>query len=351
MNIYLLASNEFSMTTLNKIYTGLGAFNGPLIFRAPQLDGFEGEDEEDNIELNADPAKLLPVSWHTLFQEITEMRTQFNIEENDRAILLTDRPNENNWFSSFDDSSPLNCFIHTGGWEEYINCDRIFPISYEIVAFPVIQTILGNNSEIPGKTHRVPKGCVMDFCETKSEVMLKLRTADICRDCMNLLTEKQFDTVVLEQIFSILEGLRIKMLFYMNFSRGNKLSKIKVRLHHDIFFCDYGRITLHLSRLEKTLYLFFLNHPEGCGFANLQDHKIEILHLYSQTTNFGDSKIIHDHVKRLIDPRDGSAIQKISRIKRKISNILGDSLATHYVINNDDGIYKINLDRNMVEYE
>lgn len=165
-------------------------------------------------------------------------------------------------------------------------------------------------------------GCINDFCEHKKEVMLKLRTADICIDCMHLLQDK-IEPPVIQQILSILEGVRVRLLFNQNFRQNLEPSSLKVTTHGKIFLPDYGNKEIRLTPLEKTLYLFFLNHPEGMMLHDLVNHREELKNIYSRISTSVLLAEIRNRIDGLVDITSNSACEKISRINIFLHKISG----------------------------
>ena len=119
-----------------------------------------------------------------------------------------------------------------------------------------------------------------------------------------------------------------------------------------ILLPDYGNIEIKLTPLEKTLFLLYLNHPEGIAYHDLVDCKTEIREIYSKLANTGDQAEIEERIEALINPLEGSAKEKISKIKQKFTNKLGAELAANYIIQGPRGDKKeITLDREFVVYQ
>lgn len=78
----------------------------------------------------------------------------------------------------------------------------------------------------------------------------------------------------------------------------------------------------------------------------------EIREIYSKLANTGDQAEIEERIEALINPLEGSAKEKISKIKQKFTNKLGAKLAAKYIIQGPMGDKKeITLDREFVIYQ
>jgi hypothetical protein len=291
------------------------------------------------------------VTWDTLFEKCNNYRKSKNIESNEFIILLTEINNFNNWFASLDENFPYNGFIHTRDWNYYINCNSSFPIAFEVIAL-IIQKYINNNfQEIENGTHKIPIGCINDLCIQKRDIILKLRTADICPECMSILKQKVPFTII-HHTLSILESLRKKMLFSQNFLQLSPLSRIVVDGNKNIYLPDFENIRIILNPLEKTLYMLYLFHPEGIEISSICNFKDEMYNIYSHISNRGDIQEMKSKIDRMADVTSNSASEKISKIKEKFVTAIGSELAQNYYIKGANAeAKKISIDRNLVEIQ
>jgi hypothetical protein len=95
-----------------------------------------------------------------------------------------------------------------------------------------------------------------------------------------------------------------------------------------------------LRPLEKTLYLFYLIHPEGIHLTHLVDHKEELKQLYFRFTNTGELPLIYSRIDDLCNVMSNSASEKISKIKKAFEKCIGQKLAGQYIIQGEHGDVK-----------
>ncbi|MEZ4823162.1 MAG: hypothetical protein R2942_12390 [Ignavibacteria bacterium] len=132
-----------------------------------------------------------PLSLEELFSLCDSFRKRYRIRKNDFVVLITNRFNSLNWFSHC--NADKNAFIHAAEWEKfYINAYHKYPVAYQ-----VIENVLEPyGSGITGRYNEyVSLSCKRmhnDFCKDKREVILKLRTADICGSCFKRIEEKKY---------------------------------------------------------------------------------------------------------------------------------------------------------------
>jgi hypothetical protein len=83
----------------------------------------------------------------------------------------------------------------------------------------------------------------------------------------------------------------------------------------------------------------------------LIDYRDELEQLYRQFSNLSEGEQIKRAIDILINPLENDINVVLSRINRKIKNVVGDSLYNFYCIKGDRGEKKrISIDREMVDY-
>ena len=130
-----------------------------------------------------------------------------------------------------------------------------------------------------------------------------------------------------------------------------KLSRISITKRNKILLVDYD-IEVKMGPLPKTVFLFFLRHPEGMRFVDLQDYKQEIYDIYSRLAVSDDLDKIKRSVDLLTDPFDNSINEKCTMIKYAFQKVVKDDIASNYYVSGKQGhVMKIPLDRTLVEWE
>jgi hypothetical protein len=295
------------------------------------------------------PHKRKAVRWRDLFRSVQEFRETEKIPDQQFAILLTPTANLKNWFASLDEQQPFNGFIHTDEWEHYIPCDPAFPIAFEVVALTLQKSIFETYSQIRERTHEKAIGCVSDLCMKKSDIILKLRTADVCAHCMSRL-EQSLSLPEIHHALSVMESLRMKMLFAQNFRQSSPPSNLLIRRNGRMYLTDYGNLEIKMPALEKALYLLFLRHPEGIYLSTLNEYRQELYDLYARISNRGDMEDMRKRIDEMTNILRDQPSVKISRIKKAFTDALGNALAEHYIIQGENAERKsIKLDRKLVE--
>lgn len=371
MNVHLVKSAEVDATLFTEVVDFLQSIPGPINFmydlhstiniddegRSPYVirdaDHFEKKMMprkspsyfESNINF---PLTRETITWDALFKMANQYRTKRNIPGNEFVLILTDIANKQNWFAALDENMPYNGFIHTEDWNYYIKCSAAFPIAYEVVALVLQKHIFDGLYDLRTKVHEHPIGCVSDFCAHKRDIILKLRTGDVCEACIEK-TNGKISTPELHHALQIMSSLRERMLFAQNLKRFSPLSKIKIDHRSKIFLPDFGNIEIKLRPLEKALYFLFLKYPEGIYHSSLSEYRTELYEIYAGISNMGALDEMKMRIDDMVNALSDSASQKMSRIKRVFEEAIGPDLAKHYYIKGETGQKKkISLDRNLI---
>ena len=130
------------------------------------------------------------------------------------------------------------------------------------------------------------------------------------------------------------------------------LSRLRISRQHRLFLDDFDGVEVKMNALDNTVYLFYLQHPEGVSFKQLADYKLELLNIYTSVSGREDVEAMRSSIDTLTDPFDNSINEKVSKIKKAFLNVVSDRIAQHYYIRGDAGTAKsITLDRSLVVIE
>lgn len=142
----------------------------------------------------------------------------------------------------------------------------------------------------------------------------------------NLLAEGRTDLLLKAISVPVLEQLRIE-------AARATLSPLVITKDFRFILPNYGNKEVMLSPIHKSLYMLFLNHPEGIEFKNLIDYREELLAIYNEVGNrVGPDKMV-ETVNRLANPLDNAINEKCSRIKAAFSDLMDEYQADYYIIN------------------
>lgn len=372
MKIHLVRSPELETDTFNNVVNVLNQYPGPLEFitiedvgiipSSSQTQTWENEEDfrtkklppkashNDSNYFFKYPKEEPMRTWEQLFEHCVLYRAKHRISSNDIVVLLTDDNNDKNWFGGVAPNMK-DYFIQTSNWEVYFgDVDVRFPIAYEVIVWVMRYYMFPNNKAVYDGVHHTPIGCIMDFCQNKSQIILKMRTADVCPDCMNVLRDRDISSYISKQFFSILEGIRAGMTFRNRTVLLFEPSKLEISgLMKKIKFTDIGNLELRLNPKEKALYLLYLDHPEGIMLNNIQDFRVEFEKYYFRFAVGDNEEAKIRAIDLLLNPLEGDRDTVISRINSRIRNTVGNELAEFYIIKGErGGAKKIKLDRELV---
>jgi hypothetical protein len=286
-----------------------------------------------------------------LFAECDAYRKKKRIAEKDIVVLLTDVGNERNWFGGISPSMK-NFFIQTSNWEHYFGntIDIRFPIAYEVIIWVMRYYMFTNRYTMYEGLHVQPIGCIMDYCEDKTQITLKMRTADVCEVCMDKFIRQDVPVLYTRQFFDILDDIQSVMTFRGRFKLTLIASKIKINMRQKkIFFTDLGNCELKLNPKEWAVYLLFLNQSkDGIIKKDLINKREDLYKEYTKNTDIS-KETGNKVVDELIDTKKNELNVVISRINKKIKNAVGETLYDFYCIQGERGDKKfIKLDRELV---
>ena len=105
-----------------------------------------------------------------------------------------------------------------------------------------------------------------------------------------------------------------------------------VNMDGDIVIPNYANLLIKLNPIEKTLYLFLLQHPKGIEPDALVGYRKELLRIYRHFTLFGEDKDIENRIDNLLSEDKGALYSHISKLNKKIDVKLAASLSKPYRI-------------------
>jgi hypothetical protein len=363
MRIHLIRTPEYEYEEYLKVCELLQSYPGPMEFvaRERNSDELDFVHITDNSLLPPLPYKFKknsfypwpseydqPVSWGEIFSFCNSYRKWKEIPQNDFVILLTNRRNEYNWFSSFDQQN--NAFVHTADWENFVtDVSPKYPIAYEIVA-NIVRSLMNLDLEnIPNQfIHEPFKACMNDFCKNKKEIIIKLSNSRICPDCLSRINSLDVSNEMMTQVQAIFKGIQSEFDFKVE-TKPIAPSKISISDKGEILLDDY-EIVLNMPELWKTLYIFFLRHPEGVLAANIDDFAAELREIYSVCRPTARVDMVNTSIANLVYHDRAHFNQTKSKINKMIKDLLKEPRCNYYLI---EGVrnnpYKISIPRNLVD--
>jgi len=363
LNIHIIKSPEYSIEEFRTVTQFLSAFEGPLKF-VPSLYEFDSEefyflqynlypyhnfkypDDETIIKFN--PKRDFPLSWRELFWLCSHYREVFNIDDSGFVILLTQRKNSLNWFSSFD--ANRNIFVQTSDWEKFTHVHSKYAISYQIIENVMSSLMKLDLINIPNLyVHEPVIGCMNDFCQNKNQIAIKLQTANICQTCRNKLQIENVETSIINQSIRIFEAIRSEVVYINQPIQPADPQPLVVDQENKIML-PIQNIEIRLNPLFKTLYLFFLMHPSGVPLVQLSDYHEDLMNLYIRIRPNAAIEDAKTRIEALSHPSGERFNPAKSHINKIITELIQPPLANYYQISGSaNNPFYIDLPRNLVD--
>ena len=296
---------------------------------------------------------VVQYSWTDLLSPCITFRKNFNVSEQDIVINLTSFGNHHNWFTGFDKQGALNFFVSTNIWDYYTDGDCRYPVAYLISSLLLKKYMFKKPSQAVSAMHKKSRGCLMDYCEQKHEIMLKMRTADICIDCQKIISNAQVPYPVIRYSLDIMEDIRRQLLMKEQYGILQPRATLLVKGYQKVIYVpELGMLRINLTPLERAVYLLFLNHPAGIRLSEMGLYKNELTQLVNRLSRIDDQHEINQSIEALCQADSNSLSEKLARIRQKFNKYLGEAMASQYIVSGPNGgLKKIEIARENVIFE
>lgn len=116
------------------------------------------------------------------------------------------------------------------------------------------------------------------------------------------------------------------------------LSAVTVSGDLRIYLPDYNEMELRMTPLARTLYIFFLCHPEGVCLSEIPDYADELGEIYQLVKPGGDENLARASIADITCPFSESLQQKLSLTRRAVRRqIPVPEQAEHYLVKGERG--------------
>lgn len=353
-NVYLVQTPEMEEEKFWNVFNLLDSVKGSFVFLIKK--DHQGVNHPLVTEEVDD--RLHPKPWEYFFRLADAYRQKHDIGVNEYVCVLTDRPNNLNWFSAADyDGRRNNLFVHCADWDYFSKgSDVRYPIAYHVAITLLHHHWLKSTDEIGRKVHmEQPQGCINDFCANKNEVHIKMRTGDICDACLEDIIDTKVDKSIIKHVLDIIGQIS-------GFMRFSKKWKIEVKLpilsiegrKREFRFLDYGGLRLSSAQAPlqaRVLYEIIYDaqidkkHLSLNDFLYNQEVKNKFIDAYLESRDFipEDEEVRADKYKKVVesiesicDAKNERITQLISRLNSAFDKALGKELSEKYKISRED---------------
>lgn len=155
------------------------------------------------------------------------------------------------------------------------------------------------------------------------------------------------DEDILKLLNSIINIRKVDM-------KSVRLSRIKIDEKNRIYFPEYSKKEIRMSYLPKTLFLFFLFHPEGQCFKQLCDFKQELYRIYQiiAVERNMDAFRMKKSIDNLTEPLNNSIHEVRSIIRKTLLKVVPQEALEQYCIIGKRGEkYGVALHRSLIYVE
>ena len=362
MKVYLIKTPEYEVEYFREVSDFLSSFEGQLEF-IPSFYEFDRNEfyflrydlfpnhnfkyPSNDTAIKFDPERGQPLSWEELFSLCNFYREIFRIEDDSFVALLTKRKNALNWFSATDETN--NIFVHTAEWEQYTKVNSKYPIAYQVIENIMQSLMKVDISNVPNKyVHEPMRGCMNDFCDNKTQIIIKLQTANICPECIEKIKTEKVSAQILKQAKSIFNGIRNEFVFQEEVQSAEPISII-VDSKWKILLPEQN-LEIRLTPLFKTLYLFFLSRNNGVKLKELSDYKDDLLKIYKKIRPGVEIKKAERSIKELSNAEGATFNSTRTHINKIITELLKEPLADFYRITGEKGKpYSIKVPKKLID--
>ena len=348
MEVYIYRTTDVDPDTFSALLEGA---NGPL----RHLGFSEGpmvpvESVTDIVRAACDADGCL--SREAIFATMDQIRKRADLGEEAVMVLLTRTPHDGHWFSIGERNSH---YMHADDWEVFTETSFRLPIAYLLASNVIMRGMYDTLGELVHRAHDEPRGCILDLCEDKADISLKMRTADACPECMARIRSRirmgHLHSKVVIDCFRLMDKVRRDLMFRRRWRLDDEPGRLTVSGYAQALDLPGKRV--NLSPIQRALYQFFLLHPEGVRLVDLRDaHHLEALtRLYLPLATGGSRQKQEETIRGVVLDVDGKLQQHLSRIRRAFRQALGFDEATLYVIRGKAGeAYGIDLSREFVTW-
>lgn len=132
-------------------------------------------------------------------------------------------------------------------------------------------------------------------------------------------------------------------------------SRIVIDKKCRVYLPDYSKQEVVMPYLDKTLFLFFLSHPQGLEFRKIHKHKKDLYNIYqvvSEAKNMGAERI-RDCINNLVNPKNNRIYEVCSRVRKAfLKTVANVDQAEYYCISGQHGgVRRISIDRKLIQVD
>jgi hypothetical protein len=332
MKIHLFSINSDHNELLKSVFDKLVEFKGQFQFVLNTDYNYNSENKSFN-------------SFESLFEICDDFRDNKKIEKTDVAILISPL-SYSGYFSSFEPKS-RNIFVCTEYWELFSNAEKPLLIAHQVIE-NILQCLAGFDEK---NAHNPSIGCINDMCIRKKEITLKLRTADICPECIQLFLKGGVTNAMLFESMKFLEDLRKDFLLQNSYSKNLNPLKLTCKKNNKGNLEIYiGEQLIKFTKTELFLYyVLCMGKEKGNNFFEFNEEEISL----RDRRNFNNFNQILPNLYFGVQML-GNIRKNVNYINNKLNEALGANLASFYIIKKKSELTeerKLKLENELAKFE
>ena len=346
MEVFIYRTHDVEEDSFAALLEGA---NGPLrhlrFSEGPTL-ALDAVTEVVRLRANAEGA----LETAAIFESIACIRKMADLPPDAVIVLLSRMRHAGHWFSLGEGNSH---YMHAGDWNLFTATSFRLPVTFLLASNIIMRGMYDTLEELAHRAHGEARGCIMDLCQEKKDISLKMRTADACPECMARIRSRirsgRLDANVVVDCFRVMDRVRRDLMFRRRWRLDLDPGRLTVSGYAQQV--DLPSCRINLSPIQRALYHFFLKHPEGVRLVDLRDahHVAELTQLYHVVATKGNRQEQATTIRAVVEDLEGKLQQHLSRIRRAFRQALGFREAGLYSI---EGVpaepYRIGLQRQFV---
>jgi hypothetical protein len=289
--------------------------------------------DEDELLILPDPYSWVSEGTLALKSRLEAIADDFYTatgadRSNSITVILTTENNENNYFAVPDLFGKQWAFIQSNHQVTNLMAAPHLPIAYELLTMPLRHFAFGDLTTFLKHLHVDESiGCMNDFYANLSEMERKLKSADICCQCIERIKNVGVPYALLRQTRDGFEKIRVYQQNLANLLHAFELPRLELGYHLKV--SNTGSL-IQLAPKELAVYAFFTEFRNGLPLTHVPDHIDRLRHWYLRfyTGTMDDRHAVDRTVHRLANNEDDDLSQTISKLNKKIRLAmvnLGDS--------------------------
>ena len=273
------------------------------------------------------------------FAAMVEVHHTHKRDAEDAVVLLTSLNDERYYFAYGEPAGtgPGHHCVMISGWEDMAAMDFLYP-TLHIVASNLLQGRMHKTmEEWERNAHEYSVGCISDYCRNKEDILLRLRTADVCEACASkynaAIEAGQFPVEEFEQCMELLELAREGIRFHNRMIATPKPSPLLINPANLIVtLVRHNRVINFNGVIPHCLYILYLQHSAGIPYEELEQHIDALVAHYGKIKGTRTREDLIQNFGVLTGHADRSRLnQEVSKLRRSVKEAVGEKLLPLYM--------------------